>query len=192
MPMEGPNAQLPWRLMGFRIQALDIVAMILASTESTDQVRPERTLVGRCRKAAPFVLEALLKLIRTCRCAALIVLFLPGCDLTEQDEIHGAGIAGTYERWSWRHGVDGPTNRYLIYKSVFDEEGYYYEYGVVTISYRRYQYDDENKRIRFSGEFTDGPNFDSAIWQDLKWYSKTRFCIKCFKKVSDYTGPNQG
>ena len=126
------------------------------------------------------------------------LVLLAGCDTTEIGRIPDPkerDITGTYERWLWKYGIEGPDNRYLIYKSVFDKKGYYYRYGIVTISFRRYQYDDENSRIRFSGDFKDGPIWDDRNWKAIRWYSSIIFCIineECYRKVDEYTGPNQG
>ena len=114
------------------------------------------------------------------------LMLLGGCDTTGVGRIADSeerDITGTYERWSWEYGVEGPENIYLVYKSVFDKEGYYYRYGIVTISYRRYQYDDENSRIRFSGDFRGGPIWTDRNWKAIRWYTKSTFCIineECF------------
>lgn len=133
------------------------------------------------------------------KCTVLgCLLLIAGCDTTgsgQNFESEERDIAGTYERWLWEYGAEGPDNKYLIYKSVFDKEGYYYRYGIVTISYRRYQYDEENSRIRFSGDFRDGPIWSDRDWKAIKWYNTTTFCIineECYRKVDEYTGPNHG
>ena len=128
----------------------------------------------------------------------IAVFAIAGCD-TELDRPSRSdreSIAGTYERWLWSHGPTGPDNPHLKYKSVFGNDGIYYRFGLVTISFRQYDYDIENIRLRFGTEITYSDGSTEIIWSnwlDMKWYNDDTFCIvneRCYRKVDEFTGPN--